>query len=200
MVKTNLKKFPMMSKTYFKKGSATIVQGAIVQGDNCPRDFCPRDSCPRRLLSKEDFCPSDSSPRRLLSKEDFCPRRQILIFLSKELLLQKWRKKFENCWEQKKLIQIFFYYSWNVGSVLLMDFCTPSPWLIWCKTIFNKAGWAAEQSGPEKRGTGSPIETKKNNVNTIRNTLQNIGSSPIKSVRWLPCLRSAPWVYFTMLG
>ena len=57
-----------------------------------------------------------------------------------------------------------------------------------------------DSKGPEKRGTGSPIETKKNNVNTIRNTLQNIGSSPIKSVRWLPCLRSAPWVYFTMLG
>ena len=36
----------------------------------------------------------------------------------------------------------------------------PPPWLIWCKTIFNKAGWAAELSGPEKRGTGSPIETK----------------------------------------
>ena len=67
-------------------GTATIVQGAIFQGDNCPRDFCPRDSCPRRLLSKEDFC----------------PRSQILIFLSKELLLQKWRKKSENCWEQKK--------------------------------------------------------------------------------------------------
>ena len=92
-------------------GTATIVQGAIVQGDNCPRDFCPRDSCPRRLLSKEDFC----------------PRSQILIFLSKELLLQKWRKKSENCWEQKNIIEIFFKYSWNVGSVLLMDFCTPPP-------------------------------------------------------------------------
>ena len=69
-------------------GTATIVQGAIVQGDNCPRDFCPRDSCPRRLLSKEDFCPIS----------------QILIFLSKELLLQKWRKKSENCWEQKSII------------------------------------------------------------------------------------------------
>ena len=81
----------------------------------------------------------------------FCPRN--FCYRNEE-------KKIENCWEQKKQIQIFFYYSWNVGSVLLMDFCTPSPWLIWYKTIFNKAGWAGEKSGPEKRGTGSPIETK----------------------------------------
>ena len=42
----------------------------------------------------------------------------------------------------------------------------------------KKHGSAAKPLGPEKRGTGSPIETKKNNVNTIRNTLQNIGPSP----------------------
>ena len=37
----------------------------------------------------------------------------------------------------------------------------------------KKHGSAAEPSGPEKRGTGSPIETKK----IIRNTSQNIGPS-----------------------
>ena len=112
-------------------GTAAIVQGAIVQGDNCPiqgtvvrgtvlqRDFCPRKTFVQgRLLSKENFCSWDSSPRRLLSKEDFCPRRQILIFLSKELLLQKWRKKFENCWEQKKI---------NTNFLLLFLKCRVRP-------------------------------------------------------------------------
>ena len=77
--------------------------------------------------------------------------------------------------------------SMELESVEFLDFVTP-------KKVHKHS------KGPEKRGTGSRIEKNKNNVNAIRNTLQNIGPSPIKSVRWLPCLQSAPWVYFTMLG
>ena len=128
----------------------TIVQGTFVQGTVVQGDFCPRKTFVQVTVLQGDFC-----PRKTFVQEDkylyFCPRN--FCYRNEE-------KNLKIAGNKKKLIQIFFYYSWNVGSVLLMDFCTPSPRLIWCKTIFNKAGWAAEQSGPEKRGTGSPIETK----------------------------------------
>ena len=111
----------------------TIVQGTFVQGTAVQGDFCPRKTFVQEVKYLY-FCP-----------RNFCYRNE-----EKNLKIAG-NKKYN-----RNFLQIFL----KCGVRPTYGFLYPSPRLIWCKTIFNKAGWAAELSGPEKRGTGSPIETK----------------------------------------
>ena len=79
----------------------TIVQGTFVQGTAVQGDFCPRKTFVQEVKYLY-FCP-----------RNFCYRNE--------------EKNLKIAGNKKKIIEIFFNYSWNVGSVLLMDFCTPPP-------------------------------------------------------------------------